>query len=316
MQYSLSEITQRVDLEFDGEDIVIEGITTLSNASAKHLSFINSDKYIDELAQSRAGAILMESKYLPHLPKGSIALITDEPYLKLAYASKFFAHPISTNSDMPQMKEGCDIDPSVRFGQNVTLGKNVIILANSYIGDNVNIGDNTLIYANVSIYHNCIVGDNVIIHSGSVIGSDGYGFAHTKLGEHIKIYQNGNAVIEDDVEIGANCAIDRAIFDSTIISKGTKLDNLVHIAHNCIVGEHSLLAGQTGLAGSTTTGRNLVMAGQSGIAGHVHIGDFTTIAARGVATKSLEGHKTYAGFPAIELKTWRKIQAKIARLIK
>jgi UDP-3-O-[3-hydroxymyristoyl] glucosamine N-acyltransferase len=316
MHYTLSTIAKNIDITFEGEDIEIFSIKTLANATASDLSFINSDKYIDELWQSRAGAILMESKYLEFCPSTSIALLTDEPYLKLAYASKLFAHKVTTQSNEVNIGEGCDIDSSVKFGQNVTIGNNVTVLPHSYIGDNVTIGDETLIYANVSIYHGCAIGSNVILHSGCVIGSDGYGFAHTRLGEHIKIYQNGNVIIEDDVEIGANCAIDRAIFDSTIISKGTKFDNLVHIAHNCIIGQHSLLAGQVGLAGSTTTGRNLVMGGQSAASGHLHIGDFTTIAGKGGVTKSLEGKKTYAGFPAIELKTWRKIQAKIARLIK
>jgi UDP-3-O-[3-hydroxymyristoyl] glucosamine N-acyltransferase len=136
------------------------------------------------------------------------------------------------------------------------------------------------------------------------------------MGEHVKIYQNGNVVVEDNVEIGANCAIDRAVFGSTIIRKGTKMDNLIQIAHNCEVGEHSLFAAQVGLAGSTTTGRNVVMGGQSASAGHLHIGDFATIAGKGGVTKSLEGKKTYAGFPAIEHKLWLKMQAKISGLLK
>ncbi|MBN2825705.1 MAG: UDP-3-O-(3-hydroxymyristoyl)glucosamine N-acyltransferase [Campylobacterales bacterium] len=316
MKYKLSQIAKEIDIAFVGDDIEIGSINNLSNATPNSLSFINADRYIKDLEATQAGAILLEEKHLSHAPKNAIKLITSQPYLKLAHASKLFAHKISTKSDQPKVGEGCDIDARVTFGQNVTIGDNVVILANAYIGDNVTIGDNTLIYPNVSIYHNSIIGSNVIIHSGSVIGSDGYGFAHTHEGKHIKIYQNGNAVIEDDVEIGANCAIDRAIFDSTIISRGSKLDNMVHIAHNCIVGEHSLLAGQVGLAGSTTSGRNLVMGGQSASAGHLHLGDFTTIAGKGGVTKSLEGKNTYAGFPAIELKHWRKIQAKIARLIK
>lgn len=316
MKYLLSQIAHVLDIAFEGDDIAIDSINNLTHATPRSLSFINADSYIQDLKQTQAGAVLLESKYLEYAPKSAIKLITSEPYLKLAYASKLFAHTISTRSNSPKIGEGCDIDTSVRLGQNVTIGNNVTILANSYIGDNVAIGNNTLIYPNVSIYHHCLIGSNVIIHSGSVIGSDGYGFSHTKSGEHIKIYQNGNTVIEDDVEIGANCTIDRAIFDSTIISRGSKLDNLVHIAHNCIIGEHSLLAGQVGLAGSTTSGRNLVMGGQSAASGHLHMGDFTTIAGKSGVTKSLQGHNTYAGFPAIELKIWRKIQAKITRLIK
>jgi UDP-3-O-[3-hydroxymyristoyl] glucosamine N-acyltransferase len=293
---------------------MIDSIHTLLKASSSTLSFLNSPRYLDELKNTKAGAVLIPSKYINALPSSSIALITDEPYLKLALASKLFAHQISTASTPPKIGKNCDIDNSVIFGKNVIIGDNVVILANSYIGDNVIIDNNTLLYSNVNIYHNCIIGKNTIIHSGSVIGSDGYGFAHTQDGKHIKIYQNGNVIIEDNVEIGSNCSIDRGIFDATIISNGSKLDNLVHIAHNCIIGENSLLAGQVGLAGSTTTGRNIIMGGQSASAGHLHIGEFSIIAGKTGVTKTLKGNKTYAGFPAIEHKLWLKIQAKIARL--
>jgi len=204
----------------------------------------------------------------------------------------------------------------VRFGKNVTLGDNVTILAGCYIGDNVTVGSGTLLHPNVTLYHHTEIGTECIIHSGTVIGCDGYGFAHTKMGEHVKIYQNGNAIVEDDVEIGANCTIDRAVFGTTYIRKGTKLDNLIQIAHNCDVGEHTLCAAQVGLAGSTTLGRNVVMGGQSGTAGHLEVGAFATIAGKGGVTKSLEGGKTYAGFPAIDHKMWLRMQAKMAGLLK
>ena len=214
------------------------------------------------------------------------------------------------------MGEGCDIDKRVRFGKNVTLGDNVTILAGCYVGDNVTVGSGTLLHPNVTLYHHAEIGSECIIHSGTVIGCDGYGFAHTKLGEHVKIYQNGNVVVEDDVEVGANCSIDRAVFGTTYIRKGTKLDNLIQIAHNCDVGEHTLCAAQVGLAGSTTLGRNVVMGGQSATAGHLKVGAFATIAGKGGVTKSLEGGKTYAGFPAIDHKIWLRMQAKIAGLLK
>jgi UDP-3-O-[3-hydroxymyristoyl] glucosamine N-acyltransferase len=314
--YTLSQITQEIGLEYQGNDITINGLHTLSEATPSHISFFNDKKYAAQLEHTKAGAVLIDEKHASLLPSETIALITDEPYLKLALASKFFAHKMSTKSEAPNCGEGCDIDESVCFGQNVTVGDNVIIMAGSYIGDNVTIGSDTLIHPNVTLYHHTVVGSECIIHSGTVIGSDGYGFAHTKMGEHIKIYQNGNAVIEDRVEIGVNCAIDRAVFGSTVIRKGTKLDNLIQIAHNCEVGEHSLFASQVGLAGSTTTGRNVVFGGQSGSAGHLHIGDFATIAGKGGVTKSIEGGKTYAGFPAIDHKQWLKIQAKISGLLK
>ncbi|MEA1953956.1 MAG: UDP-3-O-(3-hydroxymyristoyl)glucosamine N-acyltransferase [Campylobacterota bacterium] len=316
MTYKLSKITQNIGLDLQSNDIDIDGIHTLSEATSTQLTFFNSEKYVDQLPYTKAGAVLIEEKYAKLLPSTTVALITDEPYLKLALASKFFAHKLESKGGHPSMGEGCDIDKRVRFGKNVTLGDNVTILAGSYIGDNVTIGSGTLLHPNVTLYHHTQIGSECIIHSGTVIGCDGYGFAHTKQGEHIKIYQNGNVIVENSVELGANCAIDRAVFGTTYIRQGTKLDNLVHIAHNCDIGEHTLLAGQVGLAGSTILGRNVVMGGQSAAAGHLEVGAFATIAGKGGVTKSLEGGKTYAGFPAIEHKIWLRLQAKIAGLLK
>ena len=316
MTYKLSQITKDIGLNFQGNDIDIDGIHTLSEATPTQLSFFNSEKYLDQLPQTKAAAVLIEEKYADLLPSTTAALITDEPYLKLALASKLFAYKLESKGGHPAMGEGCDIDKRVRFGKNVTLGDNVTILAGCYVGDNVTVGSGTLLHPNVTLYHHTQMGAECIIHSGTVIGCDGYGFAHTKLGEHIKIYQNGNVVVEDDVEIGANCTIDRAVFGTTYIRKGTKLDNLIQIAHNCDVGEYTLCAAQVGLAGSTTLGRNVVMGGQSATAGHLEIGAFATIAGKGGVTKSLQGGKTYAGFPAIDHKMWLRMQAKMAGLLK
>jgi len=316
MTYKLSQITKEIDIDFNGNDIDIDGIHTLSEATSTQLSFFTDSKYASQLATTKAAAVLIDEKHADLLPSSTIALVTDEAYLKLALASKFFAHKLMTKGGHPALGEGCDIDKRVRFGNNVTLGDNVTVMAGCYVGDNVTVGSGTLLHPNVTLYHHTQIGAECIIHSGTVIGCDGYGFAHTKLGEHVKIYQNGNAVVEDNVEIGANCTIDRAVFGTTYIRKGTKLDNLIQIAHNCDVGEHSLCASQVGLAGSTTLGRNVVMGGQSATAGHLEIGAFTTIAGKGGVTKSLEGGKTYAGFPAIDHKVWLRLQAKISGLVK
>ncbi len=316
MTYKLSHITKEIGLDFTGNDIDIDGIHTLGEASSTQLSFFNDEKYLSQLTDTKAAAVLLDAKYAEYLPSTTIALITDEPYLKLALASKLFAHKIETKGEDPKTGEGCDIDALVRFGKNVTLGDNVTILAGCYLGDNVTVGSDTLLHPNVTLYHGTQLGERCIIHSGTVIGSDGYGFAHTRTGEHVKIYQNGNAVIEDDVEIGANCTVDRAVFGTTYVRRGTKIDNLIQIAHNCDVGEHCLFASQVGLSGSTTLGRNVVMGGQSATTGHLRIGDFATLAGRCVATKSLEGGTTYGGFPAIEHRLWLRLQAKISGLIK
>jgi len=318
MTYKLSQITKELHLDFTANDINIDinGIHTLTEATSTQLSFFTDKKYASQLSSTKAAAVFIDEAHAKLLPPTTIALVTDEAYLKLALASKFFKPMIGTQSSEPICGKGCDIDVQARFGKNVTLGDDVILMAGVYVGDNVQIGSNTLLYPNVSIYHGTQIGEACIIHAGTVIGCDGYGFAHTKQGEHVKIYQNGNVIIEDAVEIGANCAIDRAVFGSTVIHKGTKLDNLIQIAHNCDIGEHTLLAAQVGLAGSTTLQRNVVMGGQSATAGHLEVGAFTTIAGKGGVTKSLEGGKTYAGFPAIEIRAWRKMQAVLMRLVK
>ena len=312
----LSQICKEINLEFFEQDIDIKGLHTLNEANSSQVSFFTDKKYIDSLATTKAGAVFISSDYAMLLPSSTIALITDEAYLKLAETSKFFAHKILTTGEEPNLGKACHLDTKASFGKGVLLGDNVTVMAGAYIGDNVSVGSNTLIYPNVTLYHGSVIGENCILHAGTVIGSDGYGFAHTKQGEHVKIYQNGNVIIEDNVEIGANCVIDRAVFGSTYIRKGSKLDNLIQIGHNCDVGEHSLMAGQSGMAGSTITGRNFVMGGQSACSGHLTLGDFITVAGKSGLTKSVVSGKTYAGFPAIEIKTWLRLQAKLAFLVK
>ncbi len=312
----LSLICKKIGIDYSGEDIEIDGIGTLDSASSNQLSFFHSTKYLNALKNTKAGAVLLEKEYIEYLPKGSIALITDEPYLKLALASSLFAHKLSNSSTPPILGKDVDIDESVKFGKDVRVGDNSLIMANCYIGDGVSIGKNCIIHPNVTIYHGVKIGDNVILHSGAVIGSDGYGFAHTKDARHIKIYQLGGVIVEDDVEIGANTTIDRGAIGDTIIRRGTKIDNLVQIGHNCDIGENSLIVSQVGLSGSTTLGKNVIMGGQSATAGHLKIGDFAVIAARGGVTKSLDGFKQYGGFPAVDIRLWKKMQVAISRLVK
>ena len=313
----LSQIAQEFGLELIGEDKEIRALNSLQDAKEDELSFLQNRKYLNALKNTKAGAVIVQKEFVGLLPQGVSALVSDEPYVTLAKISKLFAKkPMQKEGKKPIIGANCQIAKGVYIGFDSVIGKNVTIMSGAVIGDSVTIGDNTLIYPNVTIYRDCIIGKNCIIHAGTVIGSDGYGFATTKDGVHIKIYQNGNVIIEDDVEIGANCAIDRAVFGSTIIKKGTKLDNLIQIGHNCIIGENVLMAGQAGIAGSTQIGRNVVIGGQAATAGHLKIGDFAVIAARGGVTKSIEGRKVYSGFPLMEHKQWLKLQGLLARLLK
>ncbi len=201
--------------------------------------------------------------------------------------------------------ENCYIGPLAFIGENARIGNNVKIYPQSYIGDNVSIGDNTTIYAGVKIYSDCVVGKECIIHSGTVIGSDGFRFATGPDGGQ-KIPQIGNVVIEDEVEIGANCAIDRATLGSTILRKGVKFDNLIHIAHNVDVGENTYYAAGGVVAGSTKIGKNCMFSGQVGIIGHLKIADGTIIAAQSGISKDTKAGESYMGSPAWEASKYRK----------
>jgi UDP-3-O-[3-hydroxymyristoyl] glucosamine N-acyltransferase len=312
----LSELAQKLDLAYKGADFDVEAINTLDSAGAHEISFFDNMKYLDKLSATKAGAVFVKEEFLPHLPENSIALVSDEPYLKMAMASYYFQKPLKRNAGEPEIAESATIDENVHIGSGVVIGENVTILSGAVIGEEVEIGEGTLIHPNVTLYNDVKIGKNCIIQAGAVIGSDGFGYAHTKLGEHVKIYHNGNVIIEDDVEIGANTTIDRAVFGSTRIKKGAKIDNLIQIGHNCEIGEYSILVSQVGLSGSTKLGRNVVMGGQSATSGHLEIGDFVTIAARGGVTKSIKEKDIYSGFPLLKHKDWLRLQAKIAKLLK
>lgn len=317
---NLLDIINNLNIDFNVEcdNKIITGLNTLTDANESQISFLDNKKYLNDLENTKAAAVLVKEEFASLVPSSTIAIITQEPYLKLAYASKLFAPSlIETEGENPVLNNNSVIMENVHLGKNVIIGENSTVMHGSYISDNVEIGSNTIVYPNVTIYRDCKIGNDCILHSGTVIGSDGFGFAHTKDGKHVKIYQNGNVVIENDVEIGANTVVDRAVFGTTLIKEGVKIDNLVQVAHNCVLGEYSVIAGQVGISGSTTMGRNVVMGGQSGTAGHLEIAPFTTIAARGGVTKSItDGGKTWAGFPLFEHRPWLKLQGRIAKLLK
>jgi UDP-3-O-[3-hydroxymyristoyl] glucosamine N-acyltransferase len=314
MSIRLKEIAASIDVEC-GKDLEIENLLSLKDATPASLSFFHDSKYLSQLKETKAGAVILQEKYAKYLPKESIAIITDNPYRKMAEATKHFAYKPSAKSYEASYDNSCDIAQNVVFGKDVKIGNNCTIMPNCYIGDGVEIGANSIIYPNVSIYYNSKIGSNVTIHSGTVIGSDGFGFV-SKDNSNAKFYQIGNVVIEDNVEIGSNCSIDRATLGSTVIKANAKLDNLIQVGHNCEIGEYSIIVSQVGLSGSTKLGMGVVMGGQSATAGHLSIGDRAMLAARSGVTKSLEGGKVYGGFPAVDIKLWRKMQASIMRLVK
>jgi len=314
----LSEIAKLLELNLSCDDIEIVALNTLKDANSSEVSFVSNAKYVNDISSTKAAAVILTANLKDKLPDGCIALVVDEPYLSMAKLSKFFSPTIEEkNAAKAIIGEGSDISDKAEIAKGAIIGKNCTILAHAYIGANVRVGDNTIIYPSVTIYRDCVIGSNCIIHASATVGGDGFGFATTKMGQHVKIYQNGNVVVGNNVEIGSSTTIDRAVFGSTIIKEGVHLDNLVQIGHNCIIGEYSVLVAQSGVAGSTELGRNVVMGGQSASAGHLTIAPFTMLASRAGVTKSIkEPNKTYAGFPLMEHRLWLKLQGKIARLLK
>ena len=319
MKITLKKIAEMVNGEVSKEYENIE-ITDLGDIeSAKTGDLIFSDEGHIELAEkSEASACIVK--------KGTKI---DKPVVEVEEAKAAFAKLMSILIAQPQHKVG--ISEKAQIGHGVTLGKNVTIMAfaviedgveigneaviypHVYIGQGVEIGDKTVIYPSVTVRENCRIGRNCVIHASAVIGADGFGFT-TKDGVHTKVPQVGNVVIEDDVEIGAHVGIDRAAMGSTVIGKGTKIDNLVHIGHNCKIGANCLIVAQTGISGSTTVGHNVTFGGQVGTVGHIKIGSNSTFAARSGISKSMPEGVTCAGFPIQTHAEWLKTQAAIKKL--
>lgn len=314
---TLQEIAEFIGIN-NQEKKEITGLNTLLDSNENQLTFLENKKYINDLKNTKAAAVLVTSENASEVPAGTVALVCDEPYLNLAKISKLFApNVVETQGGEPLIGDNTTVMPNVYIGKDSVIGSDCTIMAGAFIGDNVTIGNNTIIYPNVTVYRDCKIGNDCIIHAGTVIGSDGFGFANTKDGKYIKIYQNGNVEIGNDVEIGSNCTIDRAVFKTTKIENGVRIDNLVHIGHNCKISSGCILVSQVGLSGSTTLHPYVVMGGQSGTSGHLEIAPFSTIAARGGVTKTItEPKKSWAGFPLFEHREWLKLQGKISNLLK
>ena len=290
----LSEIISILLLEITvEEDFEITGINNPILATSSEITFLSDRRFEDSLKTTKACVALVKESDKELVPLDAIAIIVKDPYLSMAILSGYFAKEVGKkNSDGVVIGDGC------------------------YIADGVTIGEGSVIYPNVTLLHGVNIGKNCIIQSGTVVGSEGFGYAHDSSGKHIKIHHFGGVVIGDDVEIGANCAIDRAVFGVTTIKDGTKIDNLVHIGHNCEIGQNSIITGQCGLAGSSKLGRSVMLGAQSGVAGHIAVGDGAIVAARGGVTKSIKGGETYAGFPIKKHKQWLKTEAIISKLSK
>ncbi len=315
MQFTATQIAQLLQGTVEGDpNATVSRLSKIEEGGPGSLSFLANPAYTQYVYTTTASVVIIGKAFELTAPvKTTLVRVPDaqsafarvlEMYNTIKLDKKGIS-PQAVIGDGSTHGDDCYIGALAFIGENVRLGRNVKIYPQSYIGDNVTIGDNTTVFANVTIYSDCVVGGNCIIHSGTVIGSDGFRFA-TGADGGAKIPQIGNVVIEDDVEIGANCAIDRATLGSTILRKGVKFDNLVHIAHNVEVGENTYYAAGGVVAGSTKIGRNCMFSGQVGIIGHLKIADGTIIAAQSGISKDTKAGETYMGSPAFEVGRYRK----------
>ncbi|MGB9766496.1 MAG: UDP-3-O-(3-hydroxymyristoyl)glucosamine N-acyltransferase [Sulfurihydrogenibium sp.] len=315
----LTKIASLINAKIENlkEDFEVKSLKSIEKAGKEDLTFIKDPK---KLSKTSAGAILtpyyIESLDIPQL-------IVDKPDISFYKLIEiFYPEEKKTGYISPKAVVGKNtyidqtayIDDFVVIKDNVKIGKNTVIYPFSYIGENTEIGDNCILYPSVVIYKDTKIGNNVIIHSGAVIAADGFGYYQDGK-ERKKIKHVGKVIIEDDVEIGANTTIDRALVDETIIKKGTKIDNLVMVAHNCQIGENSILVSQVGIAGSCKIGNNVILAGQVGVADHITITDNVIITAKsGVGSDITESGIYGSSLNAIEWKKWKRIMQYIYKL--
>ena len=307
-QFSLKEIAEAINGEISGDtDCMITAIASLADAKEGDISFLGNKKYASQIASCGASAVIVGKDFNIDDAGECALIICDVPNLGFAATIELFApspveylpeiHPAAVVADSAIIGEGTHIGACAVIGENVVVGSNSVIDAGTVLGNEVKVGNNVLIYANVSIRERCVLGDRIIIHPGTVIGSDGFGFEAGPTGI-VKIPQVGIVQIDNDVEIGANCTIDRARFGKTWIKMGAKLDNQVHIAHNVEVGEFSMLIGQSGIAGSTKIGQGVIVAAKAGINGHITLGDGSRIAGTAGVVKDVPPGATVVGTPA------------------
>ncbi|MDR0844508.1 MAG: UDP-3-O-(3-hydroxymyristoyl)glucosamine N-acyltransferase [Tannerella sp.] len=323
MEFSAQQIASFLNGTVEGNpDAKVNAFSKIEEGKPGTLSFLANPKYEHYIYQTQASIVLVNADFVPSgsiqatlvkVPNAYLALATLLNIVEQSKPKKTGIDSTAFIASSATVGENGYVGTMAYIGEQSVIGKNCLIYPHAYIGDRVKVGDNVLIYPHVTIYDDCVIGNNCILQAGSVIGSDGFGFA-PEGEEYHKIPQMGNVVLEDDVEIGANTTIDRAVMDSTRIHRGVKLDNLVHIAHNVEVGDNTVMAAQVGLAGSTKVGKHCMFGGQVGIAGHVQIGDHVNIAAQSGVMRNIPQPANLLGSPALPLKDSLRSSAIFAKL--
>ena len=316
MNFTAKTIADFLQGELVGNpDVVVSDVSKIENGIEGTLSFLANPKYEKFLYTTRASVVLINRDLLIHGTIEPTLIKVADAYKAFASLLELYASSLPRKSGTEQpcfihptavIGSGCYIGAFAYLGEKVFIGDNVKLYPHVYVGDGVKILDNTTLYAGVKVYQGCTIGSNCIIHASSVIGSDGFGFAQGENQNYKKIPQLGNVVIEDDVEIGSNVSIDRATMGSTRIGRGTKIDNLVQIAHNVEVGCDTVIISQAGIAGSTKIGNKCVIAAQAGLVGHIKIGDNVIIGAQSGVASDIEDNKICLGSPAIDAGTQKR----------
>ncbi len=297
MTLTLKELAERIGAELVGDPaITVDSVSSIQEGRPSQVAFLSNPRYGKHLETTQAAAVIVKPQVTSN---GKAALLRmNEPYYGYALAATilhgFRRHPHA------------GIHPQAFVDPTATIGEGAILYAGVYVGPRAKVGRGSVLHPNVVVYDDCILGDRVIVHANTTIGADGFGFA-TYKGEHHKIPQVGNVVIGDDVEIGANCAIDRAAMGSTVVGNGSKLDKLVAIGHGAKIGAYSLLVAQTGIAGSATIGHHATIAGQAGVGGHLEIGDNVTVAARSMVINDVPDQTAVMGVPALPIAQARRV---------
>lgn len=323
MKFSAKQIADFLKGEIVGNpDATVTDFSKIEEGKPGTLTFLGNPKYTPYIYQTEADIVLVNDDFVPDKPIRATLIKVSNAYTALASLMKMAGRDTPEKTGIEEMSyisstatvgENVYVGSFAYIGDQTQIGDDSKIYPQSFVGERVKIGKNCILYAGVKIYHDCVIGDNCIIHAGAVIGADGFGFSKEEEQYH-KIPQMGNVLIEDDVEIGANTTIDRAVMGSTIIRRGVKLDNLIQIAHNCEIGENTVIAAQTGVAGSTRIGENCVLGGQVGIGGHITIGKHSQIGAQsGIISNTKEGSEIM-GSPAYPVKNFFKSSVIIPRL--
>ena len=309
MEFTAKQIAAYIGGEIVGdENATVSTFAKIEEGMPGALSFLSNPKYTAYIYDTQSSIVLVNSDFVPEKPIKATLIKTANAYESLAKLMMLYESvkpkkrgisSMASVAESATIGENVYIGPFVYVGEKAVVGDNTIIEANASVGDGASVGSDCILYNNVTIYHGCKVGNRCILHAGSVVGSDGFGFAPSANG-YDKIPQIGIAILEDDVELGANTCIDRATMGATVIKRGVKLDNLVQVAHNVVIDEHTVMAAQCGVAGSTKIGSWCMMGGQTGISGHIQIGNQVKVGGHSAITNSVKDGKAVMGYPAFD----------------